>query len=76
MLSNRTKNLFDLKLEIGNVETTLTINANKNTTQTIVWNNIASEEMSDTRLSIKNIDIDPKNNLTTCNIASVKVIYK
>lgn len=76
MLSNRTKNLVDLKLEIGNVETTLTINANKNTTQTIVWNNIASEEMSDTRLSIKNIDIDPKNNLTTCNIASVKVIYK
>ena len=76
MLSNRTKNLVDLKLEIGNVETTLTINANKNTTQTIVWNNIASEKMDDTRLSIKNIDIDPKNHLTTCNIASVKVIYK
>lgn len=76
MLSNRTKNLVDLKLEIGNVETTLTINANKNTTQTIVWNNIASEKRDDTRLSIKNIDIDPKNELTTCNIASVKVIYK
>lgn len=76
MLSNRTKNLVDLKLEIGNVETTLTINANKNTTQTIVWNNIASEKRDDTRLSIKNIDIDPKNDLTTCNIASVKVIYK
>ena len=76
MLSNRTKNLVDLKLEIGNVETTLTINANKNTTQTIVWNNIASEKRDDTRLSIKNIDIDPKNELTTCDIASVKVIYK
>lgn len=76
MLSNRTKNLVDLKLEIGNVETTLTINANKNTTQTIVWNNIASEKRDDTSLSIKNIDIDPKNHLTTCNIASVKVIYK
>lgn len=76
MLSNRTKNLVDLKLNIGKVETTLTINANKNTTQTIVWNNIASEKMDDTRLSIKNIDIDSKNDLTTCNIASVKVIYK
>lgn len=81
MLSNRTKNLVDLKLNIGKVETTLTINANKNTTQTIVWNNIASEEKNDNSsrsIKIKNIgiDIDSKNDLTTCNIASVKVIYK
>ena len=67
----RTQNLTNFKLEIGDVSTTVTINANKNTTQTIVWNNIAStSENTPNQLTIE------ADELTTCDIASVKVIYK
>ena len=67
----RTQNLTNITLEIGGVSTTVTINANKNTTQTIVWNNIASTS-DDVK---KQLTIEA-NELTTCDIASVKVIYK
>lgn len=67
----RTQNLTNFNLKIGDVSTTVTINANKNTTQTIVWNNIASTS-DDVK---KQLTIEA-NELTTCNIASVKVIYK
>lgn len=69
--TKRTQNLTDFTLEIEDVSTTVQINANKNTTQTIVWNNIASTS-DDVK---KQLTIEA-NELTTCDIASVKVIYK
>lgn len=69
----RTQNLTDFTLKIGNVSTTVQINANKNTTQTIVWDNIASKDTTTSKTKPLTITA---NDLTTCNIASVKVIYK
>lgn len=71
----RTQNLTDFTLKIGNVSTTVQINANKNTTQTIVWDNIASKDTTTNTSKTKPLTITA-NDLTTCNIASVKVIYK
>ncbi len=72
----RTQNLTNITLEIGGVSTTVTINANKNTTQTIVWNNIIVSENTNTSTNkTKPLQIEA-DELTTCNIASVKVIYK
>ena len=73
--TKRTQNLTDFTLEIGNVSTTVQINANKNTTQTIVWDNIASNDTTANTSKTKPLTITA-NDLTTCNIASVKVIYK
>lgn len=72
----RTQNLTNITLEIGGVSTTVTINANKNTTQTIVWNNIIVSENTNTSTNkTKPLQIEA-DELTTCDIASVKVIYK
>lgn len=71
----RTQNLTDFTLKIGNVSTKVQINANKNTTQTIVWDNIASKDTTTNTSKTKPLTITA-NDLTTCNIASVKVIYK
>lgn len=71
----RTQNLTDFTLKIGNVSTTVQINANKNTTQTIVWDNIALKDTTTNTSKTKPLTITA-NDLTTCNIASVKVIYK
>lgn len=73
--TKRTQNLTKFVLEIGDVSTEVQINANKNTTQTIVWDNIASEDTTTNTSETKTLTITA-NDLTTCNIASVKVIYK
>lgn len=75
--TKRTQNLTKFVLEIGDVSTEVQINANKNTTQTIVWDNIASKDTTTTTNTSKTKTLKiTANDLTTCNIASVKVIYK
>lgn len=73
--TKRTQNLTKFVLEIEDVSTEVQINANKNTTQTIVWDNIASKDTTTNTSKTKTLKITA-NDLTTCNIASVKVIYK